>query len=169
MAPTDMIPDVKFYINFWDVLQVILTTGLLFLVLKHFFWNSLKTYLETRQEFIEKSVEQAKKAEMAALNADEMAAKKVQLAKKEALEIVNDSKHKAMKVYDELVNDAKRDAQSKLDNATREINYQREKMKEEVKEQMVDIALLASEQLLKEKVDATDDKKLVTQLVDQLN
>lgn len=169
MNPSDAIPTVNFYINFWEVLTVILTTLILFLLIKKYFWETLESYLTARQQYIEDSVEKAKQAEIAAKNADQMASERISSAQKEALEIVNESKHKANKVYDDIISDAKKDAQSRIDNATREINYQKEKMKQEVREEMVDIALLASEQLLKEKVDKQDDKKLVEKLVEELN
>ncbi len=148
--------------------QIINFLILLFL-LRIFFWKRILKLLDNRKERIaaefkkiedtQREVEGLKSSYQAELaNIDQKAREKIAQAVEEG-KIIADGIRK----------DAEIEAQKAVDSARLEIKQEMSKAKEEIKGQIVDLTIKATENLIGEKLQAEDDKKLVEDFLNQVD
>lgn len=114
----------------------------LFAMLSYLLFNPAREFLKKRQDKIREEMENAAKnqAEAAQLKAEY--ASKISGVDKEAEQILSDSRKKALKKENEIVNDAKEEASRIIDRANKEIELEKNKVKDEVKQEMISMACL---------------------------
>ena len=135
--------------------------GIIFLLLRHFFWNKLKGIIAERQKYVEdkmtKADEDTEKARMYLVKNEQI----LQSAKDEGKKITERQKEKGDKLYQEIVSDAKVEASSLKEKASLEIEREKEKAEYEIKKQAVDLAIELSVKALGQKIDEDTHRKLI--------
>ena len=135
--------------------------GIIFLLLRHFFWNKLKGIIAERQKYVDdkmtKADEDAEKARMYLVKNEQI----LQSAKDEGKKITERQKEKGDKLYEEIVSDAKVEASSLKERASLEIEREKEKAEYEIKKQAVDLAIELSVKALGQKIDEDTHRKLI--------
>jgi F-type H+-transporting ATPase subunit b len=135
--------------------------GIIFLLLRHFFWNKLKGIIAERQKYVEdkmtKADEDTEKARMYLVKNEQI----LQSAKDEGKKITERQKEKGDKLYEEIVSDAKVEASSLKEKASLEIEREKEKAEYEIKKQAVDLAIELSVKALGQKIDEDTHRKLI--------
>jgi F-type H+-transporting ATPase subunit b len=152
----------------YKLLMVWLSTGILFLIFKRYFWVKMTNYLETRRTHITKTVQETTQAKEEALVQQELANQALYNARKEAREIIDNSKSEAIHVKEQIIGNASHEANAKLESAMEEITRQRVKAMEEVRKEVVDIALGAAKEVVKGNIDEKKSVKLVDDFVKEL-
>ncbi|MCF7797738.1 MAG: F0F1 ATP synthase subunit B [Lentisphaeria bacterium] len=126
-------------------------------------WKPMITMLEKREAFIKDSLAQANEArleaEKVAKEYDEMVAK----ARKEAQEIVMAGKSTAEKMKGDILEDAKAKAESLMKQAERQIEAERDKAIAEIRNQIVDLSLLAAAKVVGKEVSKADNERLINE------
>lgn len=89
----------------------ILSTLVLFLVIKYFAWAPMKEFLRKRQELVSQEINRAEMLKSDAIALKKSAEAQVQVARDEAREIVENSKKQAQHMHDEIVSNARKEAQ----------------------------------------------------------
>lgn len=147
-----------------DLSKVIITwlnLGALILILKHFFWDKIKTVIEQRKNSIEekliKADEDTEKARMYLVKNEQI----LQSARDEGKKITERQKEKGDKLYQEIVHNAKVEANSIKERASLEIEREKEKAEYEIKKQAVDLAIELSVKALEQKIDEDTHRKLI--------
>ena len=142
------------------VAQVINFLLLLFL-LRIFLWKRLLKLLDDRRERIAsefKKIEDNKK-EIEGLKAEYEA--KIgsieEVARKRILEAVSEGKN----IVEEIKKKANLDAEKIMESTKLDIKYEVARAKEELKNEIIDLTIKATEHLLQEKFTVEDDKKLI--------
>jgi F-type H+-transporting ATPase subunit b len=135
--------------------------GIIFLLLRHFFWNKLKGIIAERQKYVDdkmtKADEDTEKARMYLVKNEQI----LQSAKDEGKKITERQKEKGDKLYEEIVSDAKVEASSLKEKASLEIEREKEKAEYEIKKQAVDLAIELSVKALGQKIDEDTHRKLI--------
>jgi len=150
------------------VAQVLGFLVLLFL-LRIFAWKRILGFLDERKERISsefKKIEDAKleieklKSEYASKMGafEEAAGLKIKQAIEEAKKITEDSSKRANEEAQNIINHAKED-----------IKYELVKSKEELKAQIIDLTVKATENLIREKMTGEKDERLVKDFLDNLD
>ena len=103
----------------------ILSTLVLFLVIKRFAWAPMKEFLRKRQELVSQEINHAEMLKADAMALKQSAEAQVQVARDEAREIVENSKKQAQHMHDEIVSNARKEAQQKLSKAAADIEQER--------------------------------------------
>ena len=148
-------------------LWTIVTFLVLLIVLKLKAWGPLMEALDARSKQIEESLS---KAEKVTAEAEQQAAKNeeiLQTARKEAQEIVAQAREAGDKLKTKLEEDGKEQYSSLLEKATEQISIENQKALNEIKTTVVDIAIQASEKVIKRNLNDEDNKKIVEQTVDE--
>lgn len=137
----------------------------LFLILKHFLFSSVTEFMKKRRDKIENDIESAKK------DKEEAARLKVENEKlminstKEGKEIVEQYKKKAEKVYDEIVDNANEEAKMVKKRADLDIQREKEKAQQEVKEQAIELSIMLSEKVLEKSIDEKEHRRLIDEFI----
>lgn len=155
--------------NIWTMITQLISTGILFLVVKHFLWQPAREFLDKRAEYAQDQIAQAEglRHEAAKMNAD--ADSTLKNAGAQAREIIDKAKHDSLVLKDSILKDAKQEADIKLEAARKEIEYEKQAMRNEVTKEIVDVALAATEKLLLDKVTDDDDRLAIEKFVKEVS
>ncbi len=148
-------------------LWTIATFLVLLFVLKWKAWGPLMDALDARSKQIEESLS---KAEKVTADAEEQAAKNeeiLQAARKEAQNIVAQAREAGDKLKHKMETDGKEQYDGMVEKAKEQIDMEKQKALSEIKTTVVDIALKASEKVVKRNLTNEDNKKIVEQTVEE--
>ncbi|WP_244833691.1 F0F1 ATP synthase subunit B [Clostridium sp. BJN0001] len=148
-----------------EVIETIINFIILVLILKHFFWSKLQKVIEDRKNYVDeqliKADEDAQKARMYLLKNEQI----LKSAKEESKKITEMQKQKADKIYQEIIDNAKTEAEHMVEKADVEIGREKEKAEYEIKKQVVDLAVELSIKALKENIDESTHRKLISDFI----
>ena len=149
-------------VNF--TLQIV-STLLLFLVIKYFAWAPMKEFLRKRQELVSQEINRAEMLKSDAIALKKSAEAQVQVAREEAREIVENSKKQAQHMHDEIVSNARKEAQQKLSKAAAEIEQERKAVYSKIRSDIVELAVSSAEKMIEKEIDADVHNELFDQFV----
>jgi F-type H+-transporting ATPase subunit b len=146
----------------------ILTFLTLLVLLAKFAWRPLLQALDSRQETIRKSLDDADRArhELEKLQAE--SAEIIRNARVEAESIVSASRSSGEKLREELRQQARTEAQGIVANAERQIQLQAEKALQQIRREAVDLSVLIASKLLQRNVSKEDNEKLIDEALRQV-
>lgn len=152
-------------IDWLHVLAALINLLILYGFMRYFFFGKIGKVIEDRQNDIQSKLDRAdedtEKARTLLLENERI----LRSAKDEAKKLTESQKHKADKVYEEIVDQAKTEAQTILDRATVEIKREKEKAEQEIRDQVVDLAVLISTKALEESIDEDKHRKLINDFI----
>ena len=154
-------PDVALFL--WSVVTFLIVLA----ILRWKAWGPLMEALDAREKQIEESLS---KAEKVTADAEQQAAKNEEIlntARKEAQDIVTQAREAGDKLKHNLEKDGKEQYNGMLEKAKEQIDAEKQKALSEIKTTVVDIALKASERVIKRNLNNEDNKKLVEETVDE--
>ena len=149
-------------VNF--TLQIV-STLLLFLVIKYFAWAPMKEFLRKRQELVSQEINRAEMLKSDAIALKKSAEAQVQVAREEAREIVENSKKQARHMHDEIVSNARKEAQQKLSKAAADIEQERKAVYSKIRSDIVELAVSSAEKMIEKEIDADVHNELFDQFV----
>ena len=150
------------WINF--TLQI-LSTLVLFFVIKHFAWAPMKEFLRKRQELVSQEINRAEMLKSDAIALKKSAEAQVQVARDEAREIVENSKKQAQHMHDEIVSNARKEAQQKLSKAAADIEQERKAVYSKIRSDIVELAVSSAEKMIEKEIDSNVHNELFDQFV----
>ena len=139
-------------------------------ILKKFAWKPILSAIDKREEFIKKAMDSAKKAKEDAelINKNHDKAIKEALAQKESL--ISEAKQMKEKILEQAKQQAKQEADKILQEAHNTINIEREQMLLDMKKYLVDISVVMTEKILKEKLDKTKKQEdFINTILEEIN
>ena len=151
----------------WTLLMVWITVLVLYLILKHFFWDKVRNFMLARQEAIQNQYDEADKVSQQAesMMADYKA--KIANVESEGREIIADAKERAEVQAKKILNDANVKAAAILEQANEEIEREKTKAVAEMKQYITDLAICAAEQILEKQIDAKGQTEIVDRIIEQ--
>ena len=148
-------------------LWTIATFLVLLFVLKWKAWGPLMDALDARAKQIEESLSKAEKVTAEAEVQAEKNEKVLQEARNEAQDIVSKAREAGDKLKQKLEADGKEQYDNMLNKAKEQIDTEKQKALNEIKSTVVDIALEASEKVIKRNLNNDDNKKMIEETVDE--
>lgn len=147
------------------MLAQLMATGLLLVVFKRYFWVPVNQYIERRNETAQQHLTDAYQAKEEALEKQQQAKQQLQEAAMKAQKIIEHSESEAKKIKEEMLSQAQRQARQKIEHAQSQIELQRKDMQTSIRKEIVEVALLASERLLHDKIDESIDRQMIEDFV----
>jgi len=145
----------------------ILTFVVLLIVLRWKAWGPLMNALDARAEQIQESLSRAEKVTADAEQQAEKNEAILNAARKEAQNIVSKAREAGDKLKNKLESDGKEQYEGLLEKAKEQIDAEKQKALNDIKNTVVDIAISASEKVIKRNLNNEDNKKLIEETVDQ--
>ena len=139
----------------------ILTFLILFFVLSKFAWKPLLTLLESRENTIKSSLEDAEKAkqELERLNTESEAI--ISEARSEAQSIRVEAKSAAEKIKADIMAQAGEDAKKLRDETEKQIQVEKDKAISEVRQEVVGLAITLAEKVIRKNLSKEDNQDLI--------
>jgi F-type H+-transporting ATPase subunit b len=132
-------------------------------------WGPILKGLQSREEFIKNSLDEAKKDREEAQKTLEQYKEQLAQARDEAASIVGDARRSAESVGQKATDDARAEADQIINRAREEIGLARDQALKEVYEQSVDLAALMAGRIISRQLNADDHRDLVRQVIDDLD
>jgi F-type H+-transporting ATPase subunit b len=157
--------DVRPGLIFWTLVTFILVAVLL----RRVAWGPILKVVDEREKTIAASIESAKRerAEAERLLAEQKEA--IQKARAEAAEMMRRNAEDVEKLRNELVSKARAEAEAQKTDALREIQNEKAKAVNDVKNIAAELAIQIAERLLNERLDATKQKELASQYLAEIS
>ena len=143
---------------FWEVLSFSILFWILY---KYAFPPILKT-LETREQKIRESLDQAEQSRATAEQKLKEYETKLQAAAKEAEALMAEAKQKAQRLLDENQQRLRAESERIKEEATQDIERERRKAVQDIKDQTADLAILVAEKVIGRSL-SDDDHRRFTQ------
>ncbi|WP_419938448.1 F0F1 ATP synthase subunit B [Candidatus Palauibacter sp.] len=145
----------------WTIVLFVLTL----VVLAKWVFPLIAGGLEQRHDKIQGAIDDALSArdEAKGLLSQQEAA--LEAARSEAREMLENARRHADGLRKEMLEEARAQQAQMLDDARREIGHERDRLREEIRRDAVDLALAASERLIRARLDAEENRRLVHEFV----
>lgn len=153
------------YIDPFTMIVTLLNFGVLFLILKHFLYKPIKKMLDARQTEVEQIYNDANTKNEAATSLKVDYEKKLSVAKETAGEIVKTATIKAQARGDDIIGEAQEKAEALLNRAQTQIEVDRKKAVNEIKDEIADMAIDAAKHVVGKDLNSNDQKKLVEDFI----
>lgn len=150
------------------IVWTILSFLVLLIVLAKFAWNPILKMLGDRECQIRTALEQAERARTEAAEMIKQNEKNLARAEEEYQKMIREGKAFAEKIKDEIVVKAKQQAEQELKHAAEEIQRNVEAAKLQLRSEVADLAIKATEKILEETLDENRQKKLTDSVINKL-
>lgn len=157
-----IIPD-----DIWAFVVQLTATFLLVLILAKFLVKPVRKFVEARQAYIQKDLDEAKeKNAQADINLSE-SNDKLKEAKKVSKEMVETAKVTALNEKDRIIEETKEEVRLMKDKAKLDIESERKKMKEEFTSEVIDVALSAASKVVEREINKEDNSKIIESFINE--
>jgi F-type H+-transporting ATPase subunit b len=137
-------------------------------VLGKFAWGPVLSLLQQREQFIHKSLSDAKRDRDEAEARLRDYAAKLQSAQAEAVAIIESARKDAERLRDELRTKARSEADTMLKNAERQIELQTSRALQQIRQEAVDLSVNIASKLLQRNITKEDNEKLIADALKQI-
>ena len=141
---------------------------ILFFALSYFLFNPVQKALKNRSDKIKNEIENAKKQEAEAIALKEQYQKKLADTGAEVEKIIEDARKNAKKMSEDIVAEARTEAQNIITRGYKEIEQEKAKAVEELKNQVIGISTLIASKIIKENVNAKSEDKLFEEALNEI-
>ena len=158
----------KLFPNITTLIIQLCSTGVMLLIFKKFLWVPMQNYFAKRAGFIESQINEAKdmneKAKAFMIESDKQARESA----REYRDIVEKAKSDALKVRDDIIVEAKKEAASKIEQAQKEIEAEKVQARQDMKEEMVDIAMEVATKIMNKEMNTKENQVLIEEFVEKV-
>ena len=148
----------------WTILTFLVLLGLL----KKYAWRPLLNALDSRQEMIRKSLDDAEQAKQELEKVQQESAAIVGKARVEADAIISRSRSDAGKLRDELRQQARAEAEQILKNAERQIQQETDRAVLQIRHEAVDLSVSIASKLIRRNLTKEDNETLIEDALKQV-
>ncbi|WP_130805733.1 F0F1 ATP synthase subunit B [Senegalia massiliensis] len=163
-----MVPEIHVLPDPFNFTLQLLATLVLFLVLRHFLWDTVKEFLNKRQESVQNDLDRAEKEKVEAMKLKEEYQAKIEDAKGEGKEIIESSRKKAEDIKEDIVNNAKKESNDMINRAKKEIEREQRQARMELKNEVVELAMLAASKVIDKNLDKEAHAGMIDKFIDEV-
>lgn len=136
-------------------------------VLFKFAYKPLLKHMNDRSDVIQKGLDDAKKAQQHLESTEKDTQERLLKTKREAQDIIQQAQAQAEKNKEMIVTEARQEAEKVVVQAKSQISSEKERMLQEVKKEIGGLVTLATEKIVKKKINQ-DDQELVDEVVKEI-
>jgi len=150
------------------IVFTLLNLLILFLFVRHFLFEKINAVLESRQNEVQKAFDDAEQATEKAKQLEEEYSDKILKAKEESAEIVKNATKKAQLRSDDIINEAKTDAGNIISKANSDIEREKKRAINQMKDEISDMALAIASKVIEKEIDEKDNDKLIEEFINNV-
>ena len=151
----------------WSIVMIWITVIVLFLVLKKFFFEKVKNFMETRSNSIQDAFDSAEAVNRRADEKMQNYTKRIANLEAEGREIIRDAKIKADAQAREIIEDANKQATEIMNKAERNIEREKQKAMEEMRKEVAALAMLAAERIVEREIQNIGQDEIVDEVINK--
>lgn len=147
------------------MLWTLLNFGLFFLLLAKFAWKPIVESLSAREKGIDDAITRAEQANVQAQKILKENEEKLAKAQQEMMQLIRDGRAQADAQVQAAMQEAENVKKQKLEEARLEIQRAKEHAMQELKKEVSALVVIATEKILKEKLDQQQQKKMIDSFI----
>ncbi len=151
-----------------DSVLTLIAVFVLFLAGSFFLFNPARKFLEKRRKGIEDNIQSAKDDKEEAKRLKEEYEEKLKNVDSQVEEILAQARKKALENESKIIGDARVEAQHIIENANHEAVLEKQRVANEVKEEMVSIASLMAGKIVTASIDEATQKRLIDEALKEM-
>ena len=151
----------------WNLLFSAITVLVLYLILKHFFFEKVHKFMEARKAAVQDNLDRAKATEVEAQALLSEYQATLSNAEEEKRAIIKEAKAEADRRADAIVGEAKIHAQRIVSEAHENMRAEEEKAVVQLKKEVSSLAVLAAERIMQRELDEKSQQALVDQVLEE--
>lgn len=152
----------------FDAVVLGLSMLVLFTLLSYFLFEPVRTLLEKRKQRIVDDQESAKREKAEAIAYKEEYGKKLKEVDKEAQEILSAARKKALQNEAKIVAEAKEEAARIIARANAEIELEKKRALDDMKQEMITIASMMAEKVVAASIDTNVQASLIDETLKEM-
>ena len=151
----------------WSIIMIWITVIVLFLVLKKFFFEKVKNFMETRSNSIQDAFDSAEAVNRRADEKMQNYTKRIANVEAEGREIIRDAKIKADAQAREIIEDANKQATEIMNKAEKNIEREKQKAMEEMRKEVAALAMLVAERIVEREIQNIGQDEIVDEVINK--
>ena len=133
-----------------------------------YIWPPMMAALEERKNKIAEGLAAAERGELEQELGQKRAAELMREAKLQATDAIAQAQKRAAQIVDEAKEDARAEGERLILSARAEIEQEKNRTREELREKVAALAIAAAEKILEKEIDIQSHKKLIDSFADQI-
>ena len=152
-------------INGDTIIFTLINTLIIFLLYRFLLHNKVMGVMESRKEKINEEMKAAEDAQAKAKAMQDEYAKLLEQSKEEAAKIVSDAVKRAGERENQIIAEAQQSAAAIKQKAEESIELEKKKAVNEIKDQISDIVIMASEKVCEKEISKADNEELINKFI----
>ena len=152
-------------INGDTIIFTLINTLIIFLLYRFLLHNKVMAVMESRKEKINSEMKAAEDAQAKAKAMQDEYAKLLEQSKEEAAKIVSDAVKRAGERENQIIAEAQQNAAAIKQKAEESIELEKKKAVNEIKDQISDIVIMASEKVCEKEISKADNEELINKFI----
>ncbi|MFV0395717.1 MAG: F0F1 ATP synthase subunit B [Coprobacillaceae bacterium] len=159
----------KLFPNITTILVQLAATAVMLFFFKKFLWIPIQEYFAKRAENIESNINEAKQRNEKAKQFVEESEEQSRKAAIEYRDIIGQARQDANGVKDKILQQAQADAKEKIEQASKEIEAEKEAAKADMKEEIVTIAMEVASKVVHKELSAKENQELIEEFIEEVD
>ena len=151
------------------MIWTVFTFLLVFLVLRKLAFGRIQGLIDQRRDRIREALDEADKAREEARQLRELTQQEREEAKRERDRQLDEVRRQAQEQLRRARADADEDLQRRLEENQRAIEAENRKLREDIRRDVVELTLLASEKVTRKSLDEQDQRRLIDETIQELD
>ena len=152
-------------INGDTIIFTLINTLIIFLLYRFLLHNKVMAVLESRKEKVNEEMKAAEDAQNKAKAMQDEYARLLEQSKEEAAKIVSDAVKRAGERENQIIAEAQQNAAAIKQKAEESIELEKKKAVNEIKDQISDIVIMASEKVCEKEISRADNEELINKFI----
>lgn len=151
----------------WTLVFIWMTVIVLYLILKHFFFEKVHNFMVARENEVKDSFENAEKTNLLAEEKLRDYEMRIADIEGEGREIIKNAKQKADAQAKDIIEEANRQAAELIKRAEEEIEREKLRAMADMKVQIANLAIFAAEKIIEKQLDYAGQQEMITGIIEQ--
>ena len=152
-------------INGDTIIFTLINTLIIFLLYRFLLHNKVMAVMESRKDKINEEMKAAEDAQAKAKALQDEYAKLLEQSREEAAKIVSDAVKRAGERENQIIAEAQQNAAAIKQKAEESIELEKKKAVNEIKDQISDIVIMASEKVCEKEISRADNEELINKFI----
>lgn len=149
----------------WTSLMILANLFILYIILKKFFWEKIKKFMDDRANAVKDAIDSAEAMNKRADEKMENYSKRIANLEEEGREIIKASKQQADVQAQIIIEEARQQASEIIAKGERIIKLEQAKAMDEMRKEIAGLALMAAEQIIEREVASTGHEAIVDDII----
>ena len=140
---------------------------ILYIILKKFFWEKIRKFMKDREDAVRDAFDSAEAMNRRADEKMRNYSARIANVEEEGREIIRKARAQADVQAQEIIDDARKQASELMAKAERNIELEKAKAMEEMRQEIGTLALMAAEKIVGREIEGIGQEKIVDDVIDQ--